>query len=130
MGTHNPNPNKKNERNLPYGYYIDENGELRVDIKKADEVRKIYDMYIDLGSVRDIAAELRTNFSRIREILHDSQEYMNMREKIVSPAKLKKVAELMTGNIRGGAQAKRTLEDEVADARRRRKERRKNMQMQ
>lgn len=121
---------KKNERNLPYGYYLDENGELKVDIKKANEVRRIYDMYIDLGSVRDIAADLRTNFSKIREILHDNQEYLNMREKIVSPSKLKKVAELMATNVRGGAQAKRTLEDELADARRRRKGLNKNVQMQ
>ena len=112
---------KKNTRNLPYGYYIDENGDLKVDLKDAAEVRKIYDMYIDTQSIRDIAAELRTNFSDIREILHDAQEYMQMREKIVSPAKLKQVIELMASNIRGGAVAKKDLEDELADARRRRK---------
>ena len=113
---------KKNTRNLPYGYYLDENGELKVDIKAAQEVRRIYDMYIDTQSIRDIAAELRTNFSDIREILHDSEEYMQMREKIVSMAKLKRVAELMAANVRGGAVAKRTLEQEVADARKRRKQ--------
>lgn len=113
---------KKDTRNLPYGYYIDENGELRVDLKAAAEVRKIYDMYIETQSIRDIANELRTNFSDIREILHDSQEYMQMRDKIVSPAKLKQVADLMAANVRGGASAKRSLEDELADARRRRKQ--------
>ena len=113
---------KKNTRNVPYGYYTDENGELKMDLKAAAEVRKIYDMYIDTQSIRDIAAELGTNFSDIREILHDSQEYMQMRDKIVSPTKLKKVAELMAANIRGGAVAKRGIEDEIADARRRRKE--------
>lgn len=113
---------KKDTRNLPYGYYTDENGELRVDLKAAAEVRKIYDMYIETQSIRDIANELRTNFSDIREILHDSQEYMQMRDKIVSPAKLKQVADLMAANVRGGASAKRSLEDELADARRRRKQ--------
>jgi hypothetical protein len=113
---------KKNTRNLPYGFYTDENGELRVDLKAAAEVRKIYDMYINTQSIRDIAAELRTNFSDIREILHDAQEYMQMREKIVSPAKLKQVMELMASNVRGGATAKRNIEDELADARKRRKE--------
>jgi hypothetical protein len=112
---------KKDTRNLPYGYYTDENGELKVDLKAAAEVRKIYDMYIETQSIRDIAAELKTNFSDIREILHDSEEYMQMRDKIVSPAKLKQVAELMASNVRGGAVAKRTLEQEVADARKRRK---------
>jgi hypothetical protein len=113
---------KKNTRNLPYGFYTDENGDLKVDLKAAAEVRKIYDMYIDTQSIRDIAAELRTNFSDIREILHDSQEYMQMRDKIVSLAKLKQVTELMAANVRGGAAAKRDTEDELADARRRRKE--------
>ena len=113
---------KKNRRNLPYGYYTDENGDLKVDLKAAAEVRRIYDMYIDTQSIRDIAAELRTNFSDIREILHDSEEYMKMRDKIVSLSKLKRVSELMASNVRGGAAAKRNLEDELADARRRRKE--------
>jgi hypothetical protein len=113
---------KKNTRNLPYGYYTDENGELRVDLKAAAEVRKIYDMYIETQSIRDIAADLRTNFSDIREILHDAEEYMQMRDKIVSLSKLKRVAELMASNVRGGATAKRGIEDELADARRRRKQ--------
>lgn len=113
---------KKNTRNLPYGYYVDENGDLKVDLKAAAEVRRIYNMYIETQSIRDIAAELKTNFSDIREILHDSTEYMQMRDKIVSPAKLKQVAELMASNVRGGAAAKHDIEDELADARRRRKQ--------
>ena len=113
---------KKNTRNLPYGYYLDENGDLQIDLKAAAEVRKIYDMYIDTQSIRDIAAELRTNFSDICEILHDNQEYMQMQQKIISPAKLKQVAELMASNVRGGAVAKRDIEDELADARRKRKQ--------
>lgn len=119
---------KKNTRNLPYGYYYDENGELKVDLKAAAEVRKIYDLYIDTQSIRHIANELRTNFSDIREILHDSEEYLQMRDKIVSPAKLKQVAELMASNVRGGASAKQSIEDEIANARRRRKESAKKFQ--
>jgi hypothetical protein len=121
---------KKNERNLPYGYYYDENGDLQVDIKKADEVRRIYDMYLETGSIRDIAAELRTNFSHIREVLHDSEAYSQMTNTIVSLSKLKKVAEKMAGNVRGGAVAKRDLEDELADARKRRKENARNLRQQ
>jgi hypothetical protein len=113
---------KKDTRNLPYGYFTDENGELKIDLRAAQEVRKIYDMYIDTQSIRDIAAELGTNFSDIREILHDSQEYMQMKHKIVSTAKLKRVAELMASNVRGGAVAKHDIEDEIVAARKRRKE--------
>lgn len=116
------NIEKKNTRNLPYGYYTDENGEVKVDIKAASEVRRIYDMYIDTKSIRHIANKLRTNFSDIRDILHDSQEYAQMQPPLMSAQKLKEVTELMAQNVRGGATAKRSIEDEIADARRKRKE--------
>lgn len=119
---------KKNTRNLPYGYYKDENGEIKVDLQKASEVRRIYDMYIDTKSIRHIANKLRTNFSKIREVLHDSQEYAQMPEQILSPSKIKEVTELMAGNVRGGAVAKRSVEDEIADLRRKRKEMQKRNQ--
>ena len=121
---------KKNERNLPYGYYLDENGELKIDLRKASEVRKIYDLYIDLGSVREIAAQLKTNFSHIREVLHSNEEYMQMQQKIVPLAKLKEVQELMAGNVKGGAIAKRTTEDEIKEVRARRKMKSKQLKMQ
>lgn len=124
------NMEKKNERNLPYGYYLDENGELRIDLKKASEVRKIYDLYIDLGSVREIATQLKTNFSHIREVLHNSSEYMQMQQKIVPLAKLKEVEEIMAGNVKGGTIAKRSTQDEVEEARRRRKQKQKQLQAQ
>ena len=121
---------KKNERNLPYGYYLDENGELKIDFKKASEVRKIYDLYIDLGSVREIAARLKTNFSHIREVLHSNEEYMHMSQKIVPLSKLKEVQELMAGNVKGGAVAKRTTEDEIKEVRARRKQKEKQLELQ
>ena len=120
---------KKSTRNLPYGYYQDENGEIKVDLRAAQEVRKIYDMYIDTRSIRHIAKQLHTNFSDIREILHDYEQYMQMPEKILSFSKIKEVGGLMAANVRGGAVAKRDLQDEIADVRRRRKEREKARQM-
>ena len=121
---------KKNERNLPYGYYLDEDGELKIDLRKASEVRKIYDLYIDLGSVREIAAQLKTNFSHIREVLHNSEEYMQMQQKIVPLAKLKEVQELMAGNVKGGTVAKKTTEDEIKEIRAKRKQMNKQLEMQ
>ena len=113
---------KENTRDLPYGYYIDENGDLKIDLRKANEVRKIYDMYIETQSVRDIAAELNTNFSAIREILHANEEYMQMQQKILPMYKLRQVNTLMAQNIRGGAQKKITTEDEIKEIRRKRKQ--------
>ncbi len=115
------NLQKKNTRNLPYGYYTDENGDLKVDIKKAEEVRKIYDMYIETQSIRHISGELGTNFSDIREILHDNEEYVQMQPQIVPVSKLKQVRELLAQNIRGGATAKISTEDQIKEVRRRRK---------
>ena len=121
---------KKNERNLPYGYYLDENGELKVDLRKAAEVRRIYDLYIDTKNVRAVADAMKTNFSEIRDILHDNEEYMQMQQKIIPLSKMKEVAEIMAGNVRGGAQAKKSIEDEIKEVRKRRKEREKNLQQQ
>ena len=119
------NLQKQNTRNLPYGYYLDENGDLKIDLKKANEVRKIYDMYIETQSIRHIAGELRTDFSHIRDILHDNEEYMQMQNKIVPLSKLKQVNEIMAGNIRGGTIKKKTTEDEIKEIRRMRKNKEK-----
>lgn len=113
---------KKNERNLPYGYYLDENGELKVDLKKASEVRRIYNLYLESKNIREVASVMKTNFSDIRDILHDAPEYMQMKDKIVSLSKLKEVSELMAENVRGGTVAKRSIEDEIKEVRQRRKQ--------
>lgn len=113
---------KKNTRNLPYGYYMDENGELKVDLKQASEVRRIYNLYLESKNIREVASVMKTNFSDIRDILHDAEEYMQMRDKIVSLSKLREVAELMAQNVRGGTVAKRSIEDEIKEVRQRRKQ--------
>ena len=128
MGVIDDNLERKNERNLPYGYYLDENGELKIDLKKASEVRRIYDLYIDSKNIRAVADTMKTNFSDIREILHDHEEYMQMQQKIIPLSKLKEVAEIMGGNVRGGTQAKQDTEDEIKEVRKRRKEKQKILQ--
>ena len=115
---------KKNPRGLPYGYYADEDGTIRVDLKKATEVKKIYDMYLDVGSVRDIVDALHSNFSHVRNVLSLSGEYMQMKEKIVPPSKLKEVEALLAQNVKG-AFKKRTTEDEIREVRQKRKQQQK-----
>lgn len=122
MNTIDSEMNKRNDRNLPYGYYLDENGDLKVDLKKAMEVRRIFNLYLESKNIREVASVMKTNFSDIRDILHDAQEYMQMQDKIVSPSKLKEVAELMAQNVRGGTVAKRSIEDEIREVRQRRKQ--------
>ena len=115
---------KKNPRNLPYGYYTDVDGQIKVDLKKATEVRRIYDMYIDLGSVREIVDALHSNFSHVRDVLASNEEYMQMKEKIVPMSKLKEVNELLATNVKG-AFKKQTTEDEIKEIRQRRKQQQK-----
>ena len=105
------NLQKKNERNLPYGYYTDENGDIKIDFKKADEVRRIYNRYIEIESVRDI--------------LHDNEAYMQMREKILPMTKLKKINELLAANVKGSFK-KMTTADKIKEMRKQRKEKEKS----
>ena len=120
---------KKNPRNLPYGYYTDVDGQVKVDLKKANEVRRIFDMYIDVESVREIVDALHSNFSHVRDVLASNEEYMQMKDKIVPMSKLKKVNELLAQNVKGTFR-KRTTEDEIKEIRQKRKQQRKMMNMQ
>lgn len=113
------NLNKENTRNLPYGYYYDENGELKINLRKAQEVRKIYNRYIETESVRQIAQEENTNFSFIREILHANEEYAQMPQKILPMSLLKRVNEILAANFRSGKTRKLTTEDKIKEVRQR-----------
>ena len=120
LGIISENMNKQDTRKLPYGYYYDENGDLKIDLKKANEVREIYDRYLEVGSVRQIAGEQKTNFSKIREILHDSEAYMQMQQKILPVTIIKQVQELVAQNVKGRFR-KETPEDRLKATRTRRK---------
>ena len=119
---------KKNPRNLPYGYYTDVDGQIKVDLKKANEVRRIYDMYIDIESVREIVDSMNSNFSHVRQVLANNEEYAQMQQQIVPMSKLKKVNELLAQNVKGTFK-KRTTQDEIEEIRKRRKQQRKMAEM-
>ena len=119
---------KKNPRNLPYGYYADVDGQIKVDLKKATEVRRIYDMYIDGQGIREIVNTLDSNFSHVRQVLANNEEYMQMQDKIVPVSKLREVNMLLAQNVKGTFK-KRTTEDEIEEIRKRRKQQRKMMGM-
>ncbi len=119
---------KKNPRNLPFGYYTDTDGKVKVDLKKASEVRKIYDMYIEVQSVREIVDELNSNFSHVRDVLAAWEEYLQMPQKIVTVSKLKNVGELLAQNVKGRFK-QQTTEDEIEELRKRRKQQRKMAQL-
>lgn len=115
---------KKNPRNLPFGYYTDTDGKVKIDLKKASEVRKIYDMYMEVESVRDIVDELNSNFSHVRDVLASWEEYLQMPQKIVTVSKLKNVGDLLSKNVKGRFK-QRSTEDEIRELRKRRKQQQK-----
>lgn len=88
---------EERDKDLPYGYVRDEKGNIQIDAQKADEVRKIYKMYIDNPSMKKIAKDLKTNFSHVRDVLRDDR-YEEMSPKIVSPSLFKKVEEISMQN--------------------------------
>ncbi len=112
--------NREDTRNLPYGYYYDENGDLKIDVKKAREVREIYDRYIETQSIRQIADERKTNFSFIRDILHDNELYMQMKQKILSAKIIKDARGILAQNVKGRFR-KETFEDKLKAIRQRKR---------
>lgn len=82
---------------IPHGYKIDSNGDIVVDQKEAKLVREIYKMYTQYGSIREIANELKSNFSHVRDVLHDYR-YEKMTPSIIQASTLKKVRAKMETN--------------------------------
>ena len=87
----------KRAAGIPHGYKLDNNGEIVVDPIEAPKVRKIYKLYSQYDSIRKVADALKTNFSHVRDVLHDYR-YEEMTMPIVSDSVLKKVRAMMDKN--------------------------------
>lgn len=93
---------------LPYGYFLDNNGNIRIDVQKANEVKKIFKIYPKYLSIRDVAKELKTNFSHIHDVLYDDR-YGKMKQKIVSEKDLKKVKDIIYRNRKNKVDKERKI---------------------
>lgn len=82
---------------VPHGYKVDPSGEVVIDPKEALLVKRIYKLYTNYGSIRKIAAELKTNYSHVRDVLHDYR-YERMEKPIIPSSNLKKVRQMMDTN--------------------------------
>lgn len=82
---------------IPHGYKQNDAGEIVVDPKEAIMVRKIYKLYTEYGSIRKIASELKSNFSHVRDVLHDYR-YEKMKLPIIPSSVLKKARQKMDAN--------------------------------
>ena len=101
---------------LPYGYYKDKEGNIKVDLKQASEIRSIFDLYLNGKSIREIADALHTNFSKIRDILADDR-YYKMKKSIIPQNKIKKAKRLTDYNRKNRYDKERTKSLKLKDLR-------------
>jgi hypothetical protein len=88
---------EQKEGGLPYGYYEDKNGNVQVDTKEATQVRNIFKVYSNVRSIKKVAQQLGTNFSRVHDVLHD-ERYAKMGKIIVPQLDLKRVGNILAMN--------------------------------
>lgn len=82
---------------VPHGYKINDKGEIVIDPIEAPLVKKIFKTYTQVKSVHKVADILDTNFSHVRDVLHDYR-YERMQIPIIPSSLLKKVKQLMDAN--------------------------------
>lgn len=74
---------------VPHGYQVDENGEIVEDPIEAQKVRKVYKLYSQYQSIRQVAAALKKPYSFVRDIL-DDYRYEDMNPPIIPDSIIKK----------------------------------------
>ena len=85
------------DRELPYGYIRDEDGNIKVNPAEAVVVKKIFKYYPSYKSIRKVAQELRTDYSFVHDILHDAR-YTRMPVQIVPEVDIRRAYQVMQAN--------------------------------
>ena len=85
------------DRELPYGYTRDEDGNIKVNPAEAVVVKKIFKDYPSYKSIRKVAQELRTDYSFVHDILHDAR-YTRMPIQIVPEVDIRRAYQVMQSN--------------------------------
>ena len=85
------------DRELPYGYVRDEDGNIKVNPAEAVTVKKIFKDYPSYKSIRKVAQELRTDYSFVHDILHDAR-YTRMPVQIVPEVDIRRAYQVMQSN--------------------------------
>ena len=85
------------DRELPYGYTRDEDGNIKVNPAEAVTVKKIFKYYPSYKSIRKVAQELRTDYSFVHDILHDAR-YTRMPIQIVPEVDIRRAYQVMQAN--------------------------------
>ena len=85
------------DRELPYGYTRDEDGNIKVNPAEAVVVKKIFKDYPSYKSIRKVAQELRTDYSFVHDVLHDAR-YTRMPIQIVPEVDIRRAYQVMQSN--------------------------------
>ena len=85
------------DRELPYGYVRDEDGNIKVNPAEAVTVKKIFKDYPSYKSIRKVAQELRTDYSFVHDVLHDAR-YTRMPIQIVPEVDIRRAYQVMQSN--------------------------------
>ena len=91
------NKDNVSDRELPYGYVRDEDGNIKVNPAEAVTVKKIFKDYPSYKSIRKVAQELRTDYSFVHDILHDAR-YTRMPVQIVPEVDIRRAYQVMQSN--------------------------------
>lgn len=86
-------------KKLPYGYYEDEEGQIKINSQEATIVRKIFKDYINNRSIRKVARTFKEDYSFIHDILHDVR-YARMPIKVVPMVDIRKVHLIIQQNTK------------------------------
>ena len=91
------NKDNVSDRELPYGYTRDEDGNIKVNPAEAVIVKKIFKDYPSYKSIRKVAQELRTDYSFVHDVLHDAR-YTRMPIQIVPEVDIRRAYQVMQSN--------------------------------
>ena len=91
------NKDNVSDRELPYGYTRDEDGNIKVNPAEAVVVKKIFKDYPSYKSIRKVAQELRTDYSFVHDVLHDAR-YTRMPVQIVPEVDIRRAYQVMQSN--------------------------------
>lgn len=91
------NKDEVSDRELPYGYIRDEDGNIKVHPAEAVIVKKIFKEYPAYKSIRKVAQLVRADYSFVHDILHDSR-YTRMPIQIVPEVDVRRAFQVIQSN--------------------------------
>lgn len=85
------------DRELPYGYMRDEDGNIKINPGEAVIVKKIFKEYPAYRSIRKVAQLIRADYSFVHDILHDAR-YSRMPIQIVPEVDIRRAFQVIQSN--------------------------------